>query len=277
MQLVISAAKRYRTVFAVQMAATACLYNLSKSETGEKLHPRILGKIVEVDLNAMEEFPQYQQLQKNVLLTICNDRILQEVDFDRFRCARLVMDCLYTWPNHSMNRMSVAICSILAAKITTQETSRLGSSSNYMQKLLKLVKRRTVDRSIDVTLKFTLSALWNLTDESPQTCSVFLQEGGLELYLDVLNVFPGDESIETKVLGLLNNIAEVADLRERLMKDEFISTLRKLMHSKHIDVSYFATGIVAHLACGGSEQWTADGVDKAGIMNDLVSSLFIRC
>lgn len=62
-----------------------------------------------------------------------------------------------------------------AAKITTQETSKLGSSSNYMQKLLKLVQRRTVERSVDVTLKFTLSALWNLTDESPETCSVFLQ------------------------------------------------------------------------------------------------------
>ncbi len=109
----ISAANQYRTVFAVQMAATACLYNLSKAEVGAKLHTKILGDIVEVDLNAMEEFPQHQQLQKNVLLTICSDRILQEVSFNRFRCAKLVMDSLYTWQNPSMNRMSVAICSIL--------------------------------------------------------------------------------------------------------------------------------------------------------------------
>ncbi len=94
-----------------------------------------------------------------------------------------------------------------------------------MQKLLKLVRRRIEERTVDVTLKFTLSALWNLTDESPETCSVFLKEGGLELYLEVLNVFPGDESIETKVLGLLNNIAEVDFLRRRLMNIEFLSTL----------------------------------------------------
>jgi Zyg-11 family protein len=61
----------------------------------------------------METFPQYHQLQKNVLLTICNDRILQEVNFDKYRCARLVMDCLCAWQESSMNRMSVAICSIL--------------------------------------------------------------------------------------------------------------------------------------------------------------------
>jgi Zyg-11 family protein len=61
----------------------------------------------------METFPQYHQLQKNVLLTICNDRFLQEVNFDKYRCARLVMDCLCNWHDNSMNRMSVAICSIL--------------------------------------------------------------------------------------------------------------------------------------------------------------------
>ncbi len=44
----ISAAYQYRTVFAVQMAATACLYNLSKADIGEKLHPSILKEIVEV-------------------------------------------------------------------------------------------------------------------------------------------------------------------------------------------------------------------------------------
>ena len=33
----------------------------------------------------METFPQHQQLQKNVLLTICSDRILQEVNFDKYR------------------------------------------------------------------------------------------------------------------------------------------------------------------------------------------------
>ncbi len=68
--------------------------------------------------DAMETFPQYHQLQKNVLLTICNDRILQEVNFDKYRCARLVMDCLCAWQESSMNRMSVAICSILGNFLT---------------------------------------------------------------------------------------------------------------------------------------------------------------
>jgi len=42
------------------MAATACLYNLSK-EFSDKLHPSVLRRIIEVDLNAMEEFPQVKR------------------------------------------------------------------------------------------------------------------------------------------------------------------------------------------------------------------------
>lgn len=121
-RLVILAAKRNRNVFVVQMAATACFYNLSKGSLGEKLHPDILRDIVQVDLDAMEQFPEHQQLQKNALLTICNDRILQEVNFDRFRCARLVLDCLHAFPNHTLNRMSVAICSILGKLHTFWKT-----------------------------------------------------------------------------------------------------------------------------------------------------------
>ena len=79
---------------------------------------------------------------------------------------------------------------------------------------------------LDITLKYTLSALWNLTDESPTTCSVFLEEGGMDLFSDTLDTFPGDNCIETKVLGLLNNIAEVAHLRPHLMVDRFLANLR---------------------------------------------------
>ncbi len=110
--------------------------------------------------------------------------------------------------------------------MTTTQTSELGSHLQHMQKLLNIVRARKHERSIDVTLKYTLSSLWNLTDESPMTCSVFLNEGGMDLFIEVLDTFPGDKCIETKVLGLLNNIAEVPHLRGNLLKDSFIIRLR---------------------------------------------------
>lgn len=70
-----------------------------------------------------------------------------------------------------------------------------------MRKLLAMVKTRVESFLPDITLKFTLSALWNLTDESAATCSVFLEQRGAELFLEVLKVFRGNLAIETKVLG----------------------------------------------------------------------------
>ena len=48
----------------------------------------------------------------------------------------------------------------------------------------------------------------------------------MELYIKVLMSFPGDLAVETKVLGLFNNIAEVPHLRDVLMQDNFVEILR---------------------------------------------------
>ncbi|CAK9803538.1 Protein zyg-11 homolog B [Anthophora plagiata] len=86
-------------------------------------------------------------------------------------------------------------------------------------------------------------------------CLYNLTKGGMELFLKVLVSFQGESSVETKVLGLLNNIAEVVHLRSRLLQPRFISMLSVLLTSTHIDVSYFAAGIAAHLLSDGPCAW----------------------
>lgn len=268
-ELVLSPMAAHYSNFSVQMAATACLYNVTRGELSKTIHPHTLSRGVFLTLNAMETFPDEYQLQKNSLLILCSDRILQEVDFERYRCAKLVLDSLCVFDDINMNRMAVAICSILAAKVSTSETSVLGAKSVYMKKLLSMVQSRVDSKSSDITMKFTLSALWNLTDESAATCKVFLEEGGAMLFLNVLTTFRFDNAIETKVLGLLNNIAEVEKLRNSLMIDSLIKELHLLLQSEHIDVSYFAAGIIAHLASDGPTKWTVDTYSRTDMLNAL--------
>ncbi|XP_017762696.1 PREDICTED: protein zyg-11 homolog B-like [Eufriesea mexicana] len=254
-KLVLPAMREYPQEVHVQVPCTACLYNLTKGEFSIMIHPSILKQVVELTMIAMEFYPTNYRLQMNTLLILCSDRILQEINFDKYRCARLVLNSLLIFNEPSMNRMSVAICSILAAKISTRETSMLGAQPHYIAKLLAMVRAKVASKSVDTTMKFTLSALWNLTDESATTCEVFLDEGGMELFLNVLKSFQGQFSVETKVLGSLNNIAEVVHLRPRLMQPRFISMLSMLLTSVHIDVSYFAAGIAAHLLSDGLSAW----------------------
>jgi len=45
-----------------------------------------------------------------------------------------------------------------------------------------------------------------------------------------------------------------------------------LLQAEQIDVSYFAAGIVAHLASDGEQSWLIAGTDRADILNELVSN-----
>lgn len=77
--VIIPVMRKHKEVIGIQMAATACLYNLTKGKVGDRIHPKWLAQVVNATLSAMEYFPNHQQLQKNTLLTLCSDRILQEV------------------------------------------------------------------------------------------------------------------------------------------------------------------------------------------------------
>ena len=48
-------------------------------------------------------------------------------------------------------------------QISTEQTSQLGAKASYMRKLLSIVKTKSETQAVDITMKFTLSALWNLT------------------------------------------------------------------------------------------------------------------
>lgn len=50
------------------------------------------------------------------------------------------------------------------------------------------MRQKATQGVVDATLKFTLSALWNLTDESPTTCRHFIENQGLDLFIKVLEV-----------------------------------------------------------------------------------------
>ncbi|ELK26724.1 Protein zyg-11 like protein B [Myotis davidii] len=129
--------------------------------------------------------------------------LLPPLDACRFEAAKLVMQWLCNHEDQNMQRMAVAIISILAAKLSTEQTAQLGAELFIVRQLLQIVKQKTNQNSVDTTLKFTLSALWNLTDESPTTCRHFIENQGLELFMRVLESFPTESSIQQKVLGLL--------------------------------------------------------------------------
>ncbi|XP_072430424.1 protein zyg-11 homolog isoform X4 [Chiloscyllium punctatum] len=217
LKLVVIGMKNHSTNLPVQLAASACVFNLTKQDLAGGMPVRLLTEVTRLLLKAMEHFPNHQQLQKNCLLSLCSDRILQDVPFNRFEAAKLVMQWLCNHEDQNMQRMAVAIISILAAKLSTEQTAQLGT----------------------------------------------------ELF--IVKSFPGEPSIQQKVLGLLNNIAEVKELHPQLMKKNFIEHISVLLHNKEVEVSYFAAGIIAHLISRGLHIWTLDLDLRASLLEQLHS------
>ena len=52
-----------------------------------------------------------------------------------------------------------------------------------------------------------------------------------------------------------------------------VAFCRKLLAAKHIDVSYFAAGIIAHLASDGAHVWSVAGTDREDALSELVGVL----
>ncbi|XP_041126527.1 protein zyg-11 homolog isoform X1 [Polyodon spathula] len=273
LKLVVTGMKTHPLNLHVQLAASACVFNLTKQDLAVGMPVRLLGQVTHLLLEAMKNFPNHQQLQKNCLLSLCSDRILQEVPFNRFEAAKLVMQWLCNYEDQNMQRMAVAIISILAAKLSTEQTAQLGAELFIVRQLLHIVKQKTSQSLVDTTLKFTLSALWNLTDESPTTCRHFIENQGLELFMKVLESFPSESSIQQKVLGLLNNIAEVKELHAELMWKSFVEHISVLLHSSEVEVSYFAAGIIAHLMSRGEEAWTLSTSLRTSLLQQLHSTI----
>uniref|UniRef100_A0A8D3DI16 Zyg-11 family member, cell cycle regulator n=1 Tax=Scophthalmus maximus TaxID=52904 RepID=A0A8D3DI16_SCOMX len=127
LKLVVLGMKNHPATLNVQLAASACVFNLTKQDLAAGMPVRLLSTVTQLLLEAMRTFPNHQQLQKNCLLSLCSDRILQEVPFNRFEAAKLVMQWLCNHEDQNMQRMAVAIISILAAKLSTEQTAQLGA------------------------------------------------------------------------------------------------------------------------------------------------------
>ncbi|XP_044076825.1 protein zyg-11 homolog isoform X2 [Siniperca chuatsi] len=273
LKLLLSGMQNHPTSLHVHLVATACVFNLTTQDLAEAMPVSLLSSTVTQLLYAMKTFPNHQQVQKNCLLALCSDYILQDVPFDKYLAATLVINWLSSHEDPTLQRMAVAVISILVAKLSTEETAQLGRDV-FIMKLLAIVQQKAMVGVVDSTLRFALSALWNLTDEMPTAARSFIECQGLELYEEVLESYNTEPSIQQKVLGLLNNIAEVEALQADLMEEDLLEHILSLLQDPQVEVGvrYFAGGILAQLA-SRPEAWTLDDELRSTILKQLHASI----
>uniref|UniRef100_A0A7N8Y690 Protein zyg-11 homolog n=1 Tax=Mastacembelus armatus TaxID=205130 RepID=A0A7N8Y690_9TELE len=273
LKLVLRVMQSHPSSLHVHLVATACAFNLTTQDLAEAMPVSLLSSTVTQLLYTMKTFPNHQQVQKNCLLMLCSDYILQDVPFDKYLAATLVINWLSSHEDPTLQRMAVAVISILVAKVMTLLTY-CALNVFIMKQLLAIVQQKAMVGVVDSTLKFALSALWNLTDEMPAAARNFIECQGLELYEEVLESYCTEPSIQQKLLGLLNNIAEVEEMQAHLMEEDLLEHILSLLQDSQVEVGvrYFAGGILAHLT-SRPEAWTLDEELHTTILKQLHASI----
>lgn len=184
----------------VLMNSITCLYSLIENDSIEKINPKLLKnnkkekislkeleKVVEVTLIAMELFPNDEELQKSALIILYSEQVLQNLSSEKYKCCKLVMDSMINFKKIDMNLMASVICSTNLMEMSIKERTNLGSNYVYIKILLDVINSRVEVMNYDL-IENTLSALVNLLVDSPRNCSIFLEQGGLNVSFNLLNV-----------------------------------------------------------------------------------------
>ncbi|XP_061694408.1 protein zyg-11 homolog isoform X6 [Syngnathoides biaculeatus] len=133
LELVLRSMRSHPACLHVHLLATACVFNLITQDRAKAMSPRLLGATVAQLLRSMKTFDRHTQVQKNCLLALSSNYILQDVPFDTYLAATLAMKWLSGHEDPTLQRTAVAVFSVLVAKLPTADVAKLGEDVVLMK------------------------------------------------------------------------------------------------------------------------------------------------
>lgn len=260
LDVVLAAMARHPCHKHIQIAGSASLFYLVKGDERPNFSVSIRRKIIKCLLDAMGYHRSDTTMLRNGCLTMIHFKIPQDVLFDY---ERLVDVLLYIVSQEEQDefvqRIGIYLLNSLACQVDGHQKLLVGDKG-AIRIMLQLIEGRLRTSTSDEVMETAWSTMWNVTDETPINCARFLDGGGMALFLECLRSFPDKPELLRNMMGLLGNVAEVRDLRPRLMRDEYLKVFSELLDSESdgIEVSYNAAGILAHILSDGEACW--DGI-----------------
>ncbi|XP_033951639.1 protein zer-1 homolog [Pseudochaenichthys georgianus] len=274
LQLVIAALKCHKYDKSIQVTGSAALFYLTNTEYRSDQSVRLRREVIQVVLNGMEQY-QEVTVQRNCCLTLCNFSIPEELEFQYSRVNQLLLKILEpARQDESIQRIAVHLCNALVCQVDNHHKEAVGKMG-FVKTMLNLIQKKLQDRTCDQVMEFSWSALWNITDETPDNCQMFLNCRGMSLFLECLQEFPDKQELHRNMLGLLGNVAEVKALRPQLLTPQFITVFSNLLDSKAdgIEVSYNACGVLSHIMFDGPDVWSMEDPRRDSVMDKMMDAI----
>uniref|UniRef100_A0A8C4ZZ88 Zyg-11 related, cell cycle regulator n=1 Tax=Gadus morhua TaxID=8049 RepID=A0A8C4ZZ88_GADMO len=274
LQLVIAALKCHKYDKSIQVTGSAALFYLTNTDYRNDQSVRLRRQVIQVVLNGMEQY-QEVTVQRNCCLTLCNFSIPEELEFQYSRVNQLLLKILEpARQEESIQRIAVHLCNALVCQVDNHHKEAVGKMG-FVKTMLNLIQKKLQSRMCDQVMEFSWSALWNITDETPDNCQMFLNCRGMSLFLECLEEFPDKQELHRNMLGLLGNVAEVRALRPQLLTPQFILVFSKLLDSEAdgIEVSYNACGVLSHIMFDGPDVWGMEEPLRDTVMKKMLDAI----
>lgn len=202
-------------------------------------------------LNLPEDIIFISERLIRVLLKIINDYIQVETN----RVSDEQANRPLTSPESFVIRTSMHLLNILACStnINGEQKNQFGQIA--IPCIMKLIKLKINKKEIDDILEVTWSFLWNITDETPFNCKIFLDNcNGMSIFLDCIKF---KSEIVRNIMGLLGNIAECKEFRSHLVTREYVNTYRMLLNNLKdgIEIAYNSAGVLVHILSDGLDAY----------------------
>ncbi|XP_050360473.1 protein zer-1 homolog isoform X1 [Nymphalis io] len=259
----------------IQISGSATLFYIVKGKEKPRIGIRLKRRIITALLDGMDAHLGDDTMMRNGCLALCQFKIPTDVLFEYERVVQILLTGVADVNQEGfVQRIAIYLLNSLACQVDGKQKRFLGNHG-AIGKMLNLIADRLERHVCDDVLEVAWSTMWNVTDETPQNCQRFLENRGMEFFLACLKSFPDKEELLRNMMGLLGNVAEVAELRPKLMDKLFLSVFYDLLDSSSdgIEVSYNAAGVLAHMASDGPDAWTVDEPARDAVLERIASAV----
>lgn len=273
----------------IQISASASLFYVLKywKEENLQLPNFYLKRLILTVINGMEEHIDESAMRRNCVLIMCRLNLPDDVLFVSDRLIRILLKIFDDYvedrhknpqndrPEHFVLRTAMHLLNILACSVHGSDKTKAGLIS--IPVAMNLIRTKTKFKEADEILEVTWSFLWNITDETPDNCKIFLDNcDGMNAFMECIQ-FKKSEIIRN-MMGLLGNVAEVKELRNRLCRNELIATFRHLLFhtGDGIEIPYNSAGVLVHIMSDGANAWFESSItehDRQSVIEDIETAI----
>lgn len=259
---IIVAMETHRSSSIIQMKGCLSLSYITMQTDKTVLTATVRGKIVDVLVRALQNYPQDRDLRASSCQTLC--QFAKPIDL-LLRTRELVPQLLKLILENN-DRRDPWSC-LYALHLVHILTSRVGEEYRVvtaqfgaMEVVFSVIRNWRGLKYYEEMYKFCWAIVCQLTDDTPINCERFVALSGLSLIHECFSAYADPEQQERRLWFTLCNISEVKHLRGHLQKPELLYMLMKYLNLKSLrnEMSWEAAKILVHILSDGEDAWVLD-------------------